>query len=76
MMQQNIKDTKFESKSQPQKYGGNARNRCNRISKIQNLKANHNDSGADGTCDWMQQNIKDTKFESKSQRLTTAAPTK
>ena len=41
-MQQNIKDTKFESKSQLRHAGGDSTERCNRISKIQNLKANHN----------------------------------
>ena len=39
-----VKDTKFESKSQPQEAHENAVKHCFYWSKIQNLKANHNKS--------------------------------
>ena len=63
-----VKDTKFESKSQPIFEVGKFGADCFYWSKIQNLKANHNSSMPLTKLRALLLLVKDTKFESKSQQ--------
>ena len=64
---QDDKDTKFESNSQPAKRLASNAAGCFRTTKIQNLRAIHNDSNSYQWGASLFQDDKDTKFESNSQ---------